>query len=92
MVFGSINNYNELMNDLLKNINKIHTTILGEKRIINNLSLTNTNPVEYCKSIVKDNNSRIIVKGKNYYIKKDDLIITTNKYSYSIITAHKKRL
>ena len=30
-------------------------------------------------------------KGKNYYCETDNLIITINSYSYTIITAHTKK-
>lgn len=77
--------------DLIKNINKIHTTKLGKERIIKNLKLQNTNPVTYCIEKVKEKTSTITLKGKNYYIENNDEIITINKYSYTIITAHKTK-
>ena len=33
----------------------------------------------------------IIRKGKNWYVSIDDIIITVNAYSYTIITAHKEK-
>ena len=77
------------MNDLLFNINKIHTTPLGIDRIKNNLNLNNINVVDYCKQIIIDKNSIIIKKGKNWYCKNNNIIITINSYSFTIITAHK---
>ena len=38
-----------------------------------------------------DKNS-IIRKGKNWYVSIDDIIITVNAYSYTIITAHKQKI
>lgn len=70
-------------------LNKLHTTLLGEERIKRNLKITN-NPVEYCKNKIK-NSHNIIRKGKNYYIEDYDCIITVNAYSYTIITAHRKK-
>lgn len=76
------------MNKLLDNINKIHTTELGKERIKNNLKLDNTNVVEYCKNKIISDKSKIYKKGKNWYCEIDDIIITINSYSYTIITAH----
>lgn len=73
---------------LLTNIEKIHTTKMGIDRIIRNLSLT-SDPIDFCKKIVLNPNARITEKGKNYYVTLDNFVITINKYSYTIITAHK---
>ena len=75
---------------LLENIDKLHTTLLGEIRIKKNLGINADNVVLYCKKKVLDNNSIIYKKGKNWYCELDDIIITINSYSYTIITAHKK--
>ena len=77
------------MNNLLLNIDKIHTTNLGIERIKKNLSI-NTNPVEYCINIINNKDSNIYKKGKNYYVEYNNIIITINSYTYTIITAHKK--
>ena len=74
--------------ELLDNIDEIHTTKMGLDRIKNNLKLDNTDVVEYCKKVVLDKNCVIRVCGKNYYCEFDNIIITINKYSYTIITAH----
>ena len=79
--------YRSILKD---NINKIHTTKLGEKRIKENLSKDN-DVVEYCKRIIIDEKSEIIEQEKNYYCKYNDIIITINKYTYTIITAHKSK-
>jgi len=76
------------MNDLVNNINKIHTTSIGNDRIKKNLKI-NIDVTEYCKNKILDKNSIIYVKGKNYYCTTKDEIITINKYSFTIITAHK---
>ena len=75
--------------ELTKNINKIHTTEMGKERITKNLNLKNIDPVTYCINVLKNGNSIVELKGKNYYIKNENEIITINKYSYTIITAHK---
>ena len=74
---------------LFENIDKLHITLLGEIRIKKNLGI-NADVVLYCKKKVLDNNSIIYKKGKNWYCELDDIIITINGYSYTIITAHKK--
>ena len=78
------------MNEIIENVNKIHTTELGIVRIKKNLKLETDDVVKWCKNIVK-NADNIIRKGKNWYINKKDVIITINANSYTIITAHKKR-
>lgn len=77
------------MNELLLNLNKLHTTPLGIERIKRNLKLDNIDVVLYLKNVIKDKNSLISKNGKNYYVKNNDIIITINSYSYTIITAHK---
>lgn len=73
---------------LLNNVDKIHTTELGVVRIQRNLCI-NSDVVEFCKNKVLDKNSLIYKKGKNWYIEIDNIRITINSYNYSIITAHK---
>ena len=76
--------------ELLYNINKIHTTKLGVSRIKNNLKIEDVDVVSYCKKIILNKDSIITKKGKNYYCELDNIIITINSYSYTIITAHRK--
>lgn len=75
---------------LLDNIDKIHTTEMGVGRIQRNLGI-DVDPVEYCILKIKDKGAVIEEKGKNYYVTVDDCIITVNKHSFTIITAHKKK-
>ena len=76
---------------LLDNINKVHTTEMGINRIIKNLKLNTNDVVEYCKNKVLDKNCNIYKQGKNWYCEIENIIITINLYSYTIITAHIKR-
>ena len=76
---------------LLDNINKVHTTEMGINRIIKNLKLNTNDVVEYCKNKVLDKNCNIYKQGKNWYCETENIIITINSYSYTIITAHIKR-
>lgn len=73
---------------LLKNIEKIHTTVMGANRIKKNLNLETDNVVEYCKDKILDDNCNIYKQGKNWYCEIDNIKITINSYSYTIITAH----
>ncbi|MDO5564909.1 MAG: DUF3781 domain-containing protein [Eubacteriales bacterium] len=74
---------------LLNNIDKVHTTDMGIDRIKKNLKLDNYDVVEYCKKKVLDENCNIYKQGKNWYCEIDNMKITINSYSYTIITAHK---
>ena len=76
------------MNDLLKNISKLHTTEMGIDRIKRNLNLKNQDIVLYLKNKILDKNSLIYKKGKNWYIETQNIKITINSNSYTIITAH----
>jgi hypothetical protein len=76
---------------LLDNINKVHTTEMGINRIIKNLKLNTNDVVEYCKNKVLDKNCNIYKQGKNWYCEIENIIVTINSYSYTIITAHIKR-
>ena len=83
--------YRDVVNDkeiLLSNVDKFHTTKMGIDRIRKNLKLDTNNVVEYCKNKVLDKNSNIYKQGKNWYCEIDNIKITINSYSYTIITAH----
>lgn len=75
-------------NNLLLNIGKVHTTEMGIDRIKKNLKLNTIDVVEYCKNKILDKNCNIYKQGKNWYCEIDNIIITINSYSYTIITAH----
>lgn len=68
---------------------KLHTTKLGINRIKKNLNLKDEDIVEYCKNKMLDNKCIYYKKGKNYYFEIDNIIITVNATSYTIITAKK---
>ena len=74
---------------LLINIHKIHTTELGKIRIAKNLKI-DEDPVDFCKRIIMDKKCIVNKRGKNYYCEKDNIVLTINSYSYTIITAHKQ--
>ena len=73
---------------LLSNIDKVHTTELGIGRIKKNLNLDNVDIVAYCKNKVLDKKCNIYKQGKNWYCEIDNIKITINSCSYTIITAH----
>lgn len=74
-------------NELLKNIDKIHTTEMGIIRIKKNLYIDG-DVVKLCKDKILDEKCVIYKRGKNFYCEVDNIIITINSYSYTIITAH----
>ena len=78
-------------NELLKNIDKLHTTEMGAVRIKNNLGIGDEDAVEYCKSLVLDPGAQIVRKGKNWYVSVKGAVITVNAHSCTIITAHRAK-
>ncbi len=76
--------------ELLQNIDKVHTTKMGIDRIRKNLKLDVNDVTEYCKSKILDKNCNTYKQGKNWYCEIDNIKITINSYSYTIITAHYK--
>lgn len=76
-------------NDLLFNLDKLHTTELGAMRIVKNLSLNTDNVILWCKEKIRNPDASMFIKGKNWYVCIDNCQITINAYSYTIITAHK---
>jgi intein-encoded DNA endonuclease-like protein len=76
------------MNNLLTNVDKLHTTELGVIRIKKNLELKTDDVVNWCKKKTK-NADEIVKNGKNWYVYAGDNVITINAKSYTIITAHK---
>lgn len=73
---------------LLNNIGKLHTTEMGVTRISRNLRINSDDVVEYCKNKILDRRCNIYRQGKNWYCESDNIRITVNSYSYTIITAH----
>lgn len=72
------------------NIIELHTTPLGAERIRQNLNLTDTvDAVDFCRSIILDDFAKFERRGKNWYVTSENVRITVNSYSHTIITAHK---
>lgn len=80
-----------MANELLSNLEQVHTTDLGVIRIKQNLEIDTEDVVEWCKNKISSSNALITRKGKNWYVNVDGCIITVNAYSYTIITAHKEK-
>lgn len=78
------------MNDLLDNIDKLHTTKMGAERIKRNLSIETDDIVLWCKNKLLHEHAAFIKTGKNWYVTIEDCKITVNAHSYTIITAHKQ--
>lgn len=78
-------------NELIENLDKLHTTVLGVQRIKKNLSLDTTDVVDWCKNKILSASAVITRNGKNWYVNVDHCILTVNAYSYTIITAHKEK-
>ena len=74
---------------LYDNLDKIHTTPMGEGRIRRNLDVEADDVLKFCMEKIKDSNSAVYKKGKNYYVEIDDMSFTINSSSFTIITAHK---
>ena len=78
------------MNELLNNLDQLHTTELGIMRIKRNLDLAaQIDVVLYCKERINDPNTTIERNGKNFYATTCTEVITVNASKLSIITAHK---
>ena len=75
-------------NNLLTNLDKLHSTELGIERIKKNLNLDATDVIAWCKKTIENADS-IIRKGKNWYVYIDNVILTINAHTFTIITAHR---
>ncbi len=78
-------------NELLQNLDKLHTTELGVMRMKKNLSLDTDDVIGWCAAKIRSDHAAISKNGKNWYVNIDGCIITVNAHSYTIITAHKEK-
>ena len=62
--------------------------IFVDWRIKRNLKIDTDDVVEYCKNKMLDKKCNIYKQGKNWYCEVENIKITINSYSYTIITAH----
>lgn len=77
-------------NILLANLDRVHTTDMGENRIRRNLGLGDIDVVAWCKEKILEPSAVIDRRGKNWYVHVNECIITVNASSYTIITCHRK--
>ena len=87
----SVKQAKEINSELLKYLDKLQTTELGVERIKRNLSLDTEDVVVWCKDKIGSDHAIITRRGKNWYITVDDIVITVNAHSYTIITAHREK-
>lgn len=77
------------MNDLVANIDRLHTTEMGAARIKRNLSIGDVDAVQWCRARILDRDAVMERRGKNWYVRVGGCEITVNAHSYTVITAHK---
>ncbi len=77
------------MNNLIENIDKLHTTEMGAERIKRNCQIETGDVVQWRKVRILDKTAKIERIGKNWYVVVGNYKITVNAHSYTIITAHK---
>ena len=75
----------KIKNDLLINLNRIHTTELGKERIKKNLSVNTDDIIKWCIRKIKKAD-KILRKGKNWYVYFKDFYLVINANNYTIIT------
>ena len=64
-------------------------TELGYIRVVNNLNLEkNTDIIEYSKNMILDKDSKVYKANKNFYVDLNNVRLTINATTYTIITAH----
>ena len=73
---------------LLDNIDKIHTTEMGVDRIKRNLKQIQQMLLSIAKIRCWIKIATYTNKEKNWYCEVENIKITINSYSYTIITAH----
>lgn len=76
--------------DLLGSLDRLHTTKLGEERILRNLALQG-GAAEICRALITSPEAHFARSGKNWYVTVNSTVITVNASSLTIITAHKRK-
>lgn len=77
-----------MSNNLLRNLEQLHSTELGMERVSKNLGIEAESVVSWCTEQIQNADS-IVRQGKNWYVYIGNIRLTVNAQSYSIITAHK---
>ena len=57
--------------ELIDNIDRLHTTGMGEERIRGNLGLGGTDAAAWCRERILNGNARMERRGKNWYVHAD---------------------
>ncbi len=76
-----------MANELLNNLDKLHTTALGVQRIGRVVDVPDC--VNWCREQIANPDANIIRRGKNWYVQNTGYIITINASSFTIIAVHK---
>ncbi len=76
---------------MLDNLDKLHTTEMGIERMKRNLHFPSRDVEEHCKKIISSSDCQISRRGKNWYCENEEVIVTVNAHSFTIITAHLKK-
>ncbi len=79
-----------MTNELFANLDKIHTTELGIKRIRKNLGLDTEDVVAWCKQKI-ENPDTITRTDKNWNVRGDGFVIIIDAQSFTIITARREK-
>ncbi len=79
----------KLADELIRQVDRLHTTELGAERIRKNLGLGDVDVVAWCRELILSSFARISREGKNWYVSGHGCVITVNAKSLTIITAHK---
>lgn len=80
------------MNDLIENIDKLHTTEMGAERVRRNCRLEVEDIVQWSKEKILSKTAIFERIGKNWYVAVDGYRLTVNAHSYTIITAYNYRV
>jgi len=77
------------MQELIADINRLHTTEMGALRIKRNLALETDDAAGWCRKAILSADARAERRGKNWYVTAGGCVITVNAGSLTIITAHR---
>ena len=77
--------------ELLNNLDRLHSTEAGIKRLKKNLDIEDGDVFQWCADKIRSKDAMITKTGKNWYINSEHCTITVNASTYTIITAHKDR-
>lgn len=81
----------EMETELIRHLDRLHTTARGAARIRKNLATNTDDVIEWCKTAVASPDAVIRRGGKNWYVLVRGCTLTVNATSYTIITAHRTK-